>query len=216
MIADILRVGSLLNAQQKSGFTPLHEAVERGHESVAAWLMQTGADLNVRSKKGQTPLHTSAGMGRIEMASLLLQYGADVNVRDNNGLCCFDYTNDDTLKNLLLGFSVEYLMDLGDVWDCGKTEVVKSISLFKSFSSLSLDGADLELEHLCQLFSPLDESKCASFVSHIMQVVRVPTYNPTQESTLMGERTYFWGSCDFCQVLRYMLFSVSFQRINSE
>ena len=209
--------GALLNAQQKSGYTPLHEAVERSHESISKWLLDNGAKLDVQTKKGQTALHICAVLGRIQIASMLIQYGANVNIKDEMGKYCYDYSTSEELSNLLLGFSTDYLIDLGEMWDCGQTEVAKQVSFFTSFADLSVQGEDLDLETICYLFFPLDSTHCAFFVADIIQVPRV---TPLEEDGLdwtpkLYHKLFTWGSCDYCQALRFMIYSDFNQRINS-
>lgn len=67
------------------GMTPLHRAMQLGHESIVTLLIEAGAVVNAKTKTGETPLHYAALYSSIyeggEASSLLRQLirsGADV------------------------------------------------------------------------------------------------------------------------------------------
>ena len=74
-----------VNAKDKNGDTPLHEAAFMDHSDVAALLLANKADINAKGKDGDTPLHVAAAKGHKDVAELLLTKGADVNPKNNNG-----------------------------------------------------------------------------------------------------------------------------------
>ena len=45
-----------VNMSPKSGLTPLHEAVERRHVNLVAFLLQNGSDIYARDERKRTPL----------------------------------------------------------------------------------------------------------------------------------------------------------------
>ncbi|KAI8058531.1 hypothetical protein BDF22DRAFT_666395 [Syncephalis plumigaleata] len=51
----LLRQGASLRTVDKSGFTPLHWSVSKGHDDVTARLLKAGADVTAREEKGRTP-----------------------------------------------------------------------------------------------------------------------------------------------------------------
>ena len=62
-----------------SGWTGLHEAAKRGHERIAALLLEQGADPNAREAGDNTsPLHWAAASAHIGIVRALLDAGGDV------------------------------------------------------------------------------------------------------------------------------------------
>ena len=45
-----------MNATDKWGFTPLHEAAQKGRTQLCALLLAHGADPTLKNQEGQTPL----------------------------------------------------------------------------------------------------------------------------------------------------------------
>uniref|UniRef100_A0ABD2X7R0 Uncharacterized protein n=1 Tax=Trichogramma kaykai TaxID=54128 RepID=A0ABD2X7R0_9HYME len=82
-----------VDAQDKSDCTPLHLALNRGHEQIAEWLLRRGADINLANAKGSTPLHLIC-TGKMDCADLLQTFfeisdkqrrPVEVDARDNEG-----------------------------------------------------------------------------------------------------------------------------------
>jgi ankyrin len=67
-------------------YTPLHNAIVRGHVATVKLLLARGADPNAETTEGYTPLHNAAAEGNMEIISLLLARGVDVNARTSSGL----------------------------------------------------------------------------------------------------------------------------------
>ena len=76
------------NLRSRYGLLPLHVAVFRGFQPVAAALLKAGADINAHASastapsldaRGWTPLHTAIQAGRFDMVQFLLEQGADPN-----------------------------------------------------------------------------------------------------------------------------------------
>jgi ankyrin repeat protein len=64
----------------EEGDTPLHLAIDRGHEGVVRILLEAkNINVNARSRDGATPLHAAAGKNNPEVVKLLLNAGAEVN-----------------------------------------------------------------------------------------------------------------------------------------
>ncbi|XP_014226784.2 ankyrin-3-like [Trichogramma pretiosum] len=82
-----------VDARDKSDCTPLHLALNRGHEQIAEWLLRRGADINLANAKGSTPLHLISA-GKMDCADLLKTFfeisdgqrrPVEVDARDNEG-----------------------------------------------------------------------------------------------------------------------------------
>ena len=81
-----IAAGTDVNALNKYGWTPLHEAVTGGHKDIADLLISKGANVNSKEAKNRiTPLHWAAWRGRKEIAELLIAKGANLNTKNNDG-----------------------------------------------------------------------------------------------------------------------------------
>ncbi|CAF0790496.1 unnamed protein product [Adineta ricciae] len=63
-----------LNAQNRDGQTPLHEAIAYNNLGFAQYLLRHGADLTLANKEGNTPLHLVARDDNVIMCRLLMKY----------------------------------------------------------------------------------------------------------------------------------------------
>jgi ankyrin repeat protein len=81
--------GADVNAKNRIGWTPLHNAAFSGHKEIVELLIDAGADVNAKSgDAGVTPLHYAANK---EIAELLIAKGAEVNAKSNGGKTPLDY-----------------------------------------------------------------------------------------------------------------------------
>ena len=51
-----------------SGWTPLHEACNRGHIDVAKLLLKAGANVNAQGHENDTPLHDAVGNSHVKVS----------------------------------------------------------------------------------------------------------------------------------------------------
>ncbi|XP_014479734.1 PREDICTED: ankyrin repeat domain-containing protein 16-like [Dinoponera quadriceps] len=78
---------SLLNAQDSSGSTPLHEAMKSGNLNAARRIVNLGADVNLVDNVGQTILHVATLTGNVEAVEYILEYNLiDVNRKASFGI----------------------------------------------------------------------------------------------------------------------------------
>ena len=68
----LLAKGADVNAVNKKGQTPLHEAVWEEHMAIAEFLVAKGANVDAKDKWGWTPLLRAARMGRQDIVDMLL------------------------------------------------------------------------------------------------------------------------------------------------
>ncbi len=54
--ALLIEYGVEVNACDKWGFTPLHEAAQKGRTQICSLLLNHGADAAIRNQEGHTPL----------------------------------------------------------------------------------------------------------------------------------------------------------------
>jgi uncharacterized protein len=80
------RIQDVLQAQDISGATPLHEAVRYGRTDIARTLLSNGAQVDALDSLGKTPLLLIIpSAAQHDMYSLLLEYKANINQKDMYG-----------------------------------------------------------------------------------------------------------------------------------
>lgn len=89
-VRNLIRRGVSLNG---TDCTPLHLAVERGHEGIIQALLEAKANVNAKGKSGYTPLHLSVFSSQA-VVRLLLASGAKVNAKDFHGNTVLHYAAD--------------------------------------------------------------------------------------------------------------------------
>lgn len=70
----LLEQGADVNAQDKGGLIPLHNASSYGHLDLAALLIKHNTTVNATDNWGFTPLHEAAQKGRTQLSALLVSY----------------------------------------------------------------------------------------------------------------------------------------------
>ena len=91
VIAAFVEAGADVNAPDRRGSTPLHQAVGRIYNRTTLAtrvLLDAGAEVNARDSRGGTPLHRAAGArwpDNDSLVSLLVEAGADLHATDDGG-----------------------------------------------------------------------------------------------------------------------------------
>ncbi|MGZ4718577.1 MAG: ankyrin repeat domain-containing protein [Acidimicrobiales bacterium] len=67
----LLDAGAPVDATQTGGFTPLHEAANRGDEALVTLLLERGADRSLTTDTGQTAADLAAAADHPELAARL-------------------------------------------------------------------------------------------------------------------------------------------------
>jgi ankyrin repeat protein len=78
--AQLISLGSPVDAKMADGGTVLHWACVNGYEDVVKLLISRGAPLDRKDAKGRVPMHLAASAGHTRIVDLLINAGADPNV----------------------------------------------------------------------------------------------------------------------------------------
>lgn len=74
---ELLKKGQKVNAQTKSGETPLHHSCLEGNAFTTEYLLSHSADITIVNKYGENAFHYACRRGADQVVTLLLQHGAD-------------------------------------------------------------------------------------------------------------------------------------------
>lgn len=85
-----------------SGWTPLHEACNHGHQEITRYLLQNGANVNSKGLEDDTPLHDAVTNSHSDLVQLLLQYGANPLLKNKRGERPLDIADDEAIKDMML------------------------------------------------------------------------------------------------------------------
>jgi V8-like Glu-specific endopeptidase len=73
--------------------TPLHIAIQNGHNGIVEFLIKKSKNLNAQNLKGETALHTAAFVNNKFAVNKLVANGADILIKDNYGVYASERTN---------------------------------------------------------------------------------------------------------------------------
>ena len=90
-----------MNAVDKGGLIPLHNASSYGHLDIASLLIEKGAHVNAHDKWSFTPLHEAAHKGRTQLCSLLIAHGSQVTLKNQYDQTPLDLAVAEDTRNLL-------------------------------------------------------------------------------------------------------------------
>eukprot|EP01041_Mallomonas_annulata_P008379 gene8379-17282_t len=118
--------GTLLNASDKDGTTPLIMASMSGKIGVMRYLFdemppgQRSTMINTQTNKGNTALMEASNNGRVEAVTLLIENGADLNLQNNEGnsalimACEYDHKKDVVKQLLKAGAHIDIENKMGN------------------------------------------------------------------------------------------------------
>jgi len=157
----LVKHGADVNARNRYGATPLHEAADGGNASVVELLLDSGADLNARNGLGSTPLHVAAYKGNLSIVELLLRRGADPNSRNMYGSTPLHEAASNShagVVRLLLENGADPSIRNKDgktalnlARESGHVEVAELIEKFVSPSILDIDSTDIFIDEWSEL-----------------------------------------------------------------
>lgn len=102
------------------GWTPLHEACNRGHSQAVRVLIQHGANVNASAECGTTPLIDAARNGHLSIVRVLLRHGAIPTIADRRGQTAFDVAGNANIEQLLRNYNFTQDGDSNDNEDVVK------------------------------------------------------------------------------------------------
>lgn len=91
----------VVNARDKSGFTPLARAIQAGYSFLIPVLVSFGANVKIASYAGTTPLHLAVRDCSTDACFLLLRLGADPVAKDSANHTPFYFCSDDEIDAYL-------------------------------------------------------------------------------------------------------------------
>ncbi len=140
----MLRLGAGVGARSLLGLTPLHLAVQCGHEQAIWILVNFGADVGARSCWGKTALHLAAELGHVRIVRLLVEHGADVGVVDCQGWtplhCAARFGHEHVIR---------VLVELGANLDVMDNQGRTPLRLAEAYGNMEVLGAlRLDINHI--------------------------------------------------------------------
>ena len=81
----LLDEGAKVNATDRQGRSPLHEAARKDRLKAAELLIDRKADPDIKDKKGRTPLHDAVLNSKTGITEILIEKGADPDIQDKQG-----------------------------------------------------------------------------------------------------------------------------------
>jgi len=96
-VQQLLAAGESVNAQDESGYSPIHAAVSYSHIELTAFLLSAGADIHLRDADGDQPIHCCEDSA---MYTFLIAHGADPTAVNAEGQTLFDKCLEDENEEL--------------------------------------------------------------------------------------------------------------------
>ena len=97
-VQQLLTEGVSVNAQDESGYSPIHAAVSYGHADLLKFLLSVGANIHLGDIDGDLPIHVCESPAIFE---ILIAAGADPMAPNGVGETLFDKAVDDENEDLI-------------------------------------------------------------------------------------------------------------------
>ena len=81
----LLDKGANVNATDREGRSPLHEAARKDRPKAAELLIDRNADPDIKDKQGRTPLHDAVLSSKTRITEILIEKGANPDIKDKQG-----------------------------------------------------------------------------------------------------------------------------------
>lgn len=134
----LLEAGANAKVFDRSGNTPLMEAIKHGHPDVVKALLAAGADTDMQDNDGYTPLMHAVAIGDLDAARLLADRGEkSIAVKNKNGKTALDIARKKGKQEI-----VQILFDHGATREF----------VLKEFSALD-DASRKEVDQIVKLFA---------------------------------------------------------------
>lgn len=83
---EINKDRSIINKQDRNGYSCLHYAARNNHYELCKYLIQQGVDVNLKTRSGEsTALHRAACVGACRIVQLLIESKSDPFLKDSDG-----------------------------------------------------------------------------------------------------------------------------------
>ncbi|GFO21256.1 ankyrin repeat protein [Plakobranchus ocellatus] len=82
----LLKLQADVDLRNENMATPLHGAVDNGHQDLVKLLLDHNADVNAQTRRGDTPLHLAAYRGFMHISQCLILARADVTLVNHNSM----------------------------------------------------------------------------------------------------------------------------------
>jgi len=105
-VQQLIGEGTSVNAQDESGYSPLHAAASYGHTELIEFLLSAGATVDLEDADGDTPLLYAE---EPEVFELLVRHGADRLKRNKQGEGVFEKLLDDE-NEVMMKYVIEKVL----------------------------------------------------------------------------------------------------------
>ena len=84
---QLLSHGADVHTKDCDGATPLHRAIDAGHDETSRMILDRGCSLDVADLDGDTALHLAVRKQNNEIVAVLLRKGANPDLKNSSGEC---------------------------------------------------------------------------------------------------------------------------------